>query len=83
MKLCVKYKLALKLLILCKSFDFSNEKFQVAKLCSIIATIPLEPAHRLALCAIAAEKNFLCENYGICSQFFKVYFFFCYYYFTS
>ena len=40
---------------------------RIARLCNILATMPVMPVHRLAFIALAAEKNFIAENYGTAS----------------
>lgn len=74
MKLCAAYRQAARLLQRLKLLDHagSGAECEVAFLCSVLANLPVAPVHRLAFTAIAAEKNFLAQNYGVAAAFLKV-----------
>lgn len=73
-KLCAAYRQASRLLQRVKLLDHAGvgAEGEVAFLCSILASLPVAPVHRLAFTAIAAEKNFLAQNYGVATDFLKL-----------
>merc|ERR1711974_314028 len=70
-KICVYYKLAIRLLTAIKLLDHSGDIQEIAYLSRILASVPLRPVHRISAMAIAADKNLLAENYGAASKFLK------------
>jgi len=68
-KICVYYKLALRLLTAIKLLDHSGDIQEVAYLSRVLASIPLRPVHRISAMAVAADKNLIAENYGAASKF--------------
>ena len=71
-KICVYYKLAIRIFVQLKLLDHSDKIQEIAYMTRILASIPLQQVHRIPAIAVAADKNLLAENYGAAHKYLSV-----------